>query len=490
VAPSVPELVDFFVRLEDDPGRRGLLSGSPFQIFEAAASEGLLKRSEQDDFARLVGKAVQRHLVEFEQTHAGVPAAGATWSDSDFQMRSGYFVTVAGRQMVDLFRRQRITADLIDEVPIADDKSELRDCFICHASEDKQVALLLAEAVISRGWTVWLDQLDLTLGDSLNGEIEAALTRSRFGVVVLSRAFFTKQWTRRELGALAAREISGERKVILPVWHGVDHEFIVTRSPVLADRLGVSTDLGMEKVATEISKAIGKAGLRDGGEVAKGQERDAGEIEDEGTELLSIPTSMEQRERLVSERADWWEYRLFAGRLMEGLLALEDKWQDHELRLPGGSRTTLGAGSVAEFISREMAWLGRQVATVKRILAPAILERAFGAPGEAGEPEQIEAAARRVVALYESLLDWAARIRNTDCGSEDEEVIELTAQMVDQPLREIREFIQTCADQIARFGILSEGGTDEQPIEIRLALRLTIDEQVQERVHAALNRAS
>jgi hypothetical protein len=44
--------------------------------------------------------------------------------------------------------------------------TEAFDLFICHASEDKRaVARPLAEAISGRGWTVWLDELALTIGD-------------------------------------------------------------------------------------------------------------------------------------------------------------------------------------------------------------------------------------------------------------------------------------------------------------------------------------
>ena len=56
------------------------------------------------------------------------------------------------------------------------------DLFICHASEDKvDVARPLAQALISRGMNVWLDELELTVGDSLNRLIETALADTRFG---------------------------------------------------------------------------------------------------------------------------------------------------------------------------------------------------------------------------------------------------------------------------------------------------------------------
>jgi predicted nucleotide-binding protein len=107
MTPSVAELVDFFLRVEDDPQKRTILNSMPHDIFKAAVEESIFDHLEQDTFARLVGKAVQQNLIGFERTHAAVPAAGPVWSDSDFQMRSGYYVTTEGRQMVDLFRRQK-----------------------------------------------------------------------------------------------------------------------------------------------------------------------------------------------------------------------------------------------------------------------------------------------------------------------------------------------------------------------------------------------
>jgi hypothetical protein len=50
------------------------------------------------------------------------------------------------------------------------------DLFISHASEDKDtVARPLSKALEARGWSVWLDELELTIGDSLSGSIDAAL---------------------------------------------------------------------------------------------------------------------------------------------------------------------------------------------------------------------------------------------------------------------------------------------------------------------------
>jgi hypothetical protein len=131
------------------------------------------------------------------------------------------------------------------------------DLFICHASEDKaEIAKPLAEEMQRRGFSVWLDEFELTLGDSLRQKIDDGLRRARFGAVILSTPFFKKDWPQRELDGLVAREVSG-RKVILPIWHGVGSQDVAARSPLLAGRLAVSTERGIPAIADEVSRAIG-----------------------------------------------------------------------------------------------------------------------------------------------------------------------------------------------------------------------------------------
>lgn len=135
------------------------------------------------------------------------------------------------------------------------------DVFISHASEDKEaVAAPLARALENdHGLRVWIDTKEIRLGDSIRRRIESGLARSTFGVVVLSRSFFAKEWPQKELDALAAREDSGV-KVVLPVWHGVSRREVERRSPIFADRLAVTTEKGIAPVASAIAETVsGKA---------------------------------------------------------------------------------------------------------------------------------------------------------------------------------------------------------------------------------------
>jgi hypothetical protein len=130
------------------------------------------------------------------------------------------------------------------------------DVFMSHASEDKAgFATALASALRARGLSVWFDDYTLTVGDSLRQKIDEGLARSRFGIVILSPAFFSKHWPQQELNGLAAREVRGV-KVILPVWHNLDRDQVAGYSPMLADRMAVSSASGLEKVVTELIRAI------------------------------------------------------------------------------------------------------------------------------------------------------------------------------------------------------------------------------------------
>lgn len=110
-----------------------------------------------------------------------------------------------------------------------------RDFFISHASEDKDFVRQLVFELEARGATVWFDERDITVGDSLSEKIATGLKNSRFGVVVLSKSFFTKQWPRHELKGLVARKMRGEEATILPIWYRATADDVHRFDPSLAD---------------------------------------------------------------------------------------------------------------------------------------------------------------------------------------------------------------------------------------------------------------
>ena len=138
-----------------------------------------------------------------------------------------------------------------------DDYEKEYDVFISHASEDKdEVARPLAEALRNNGLSVWYDEFELRIGDSLRRKIDKGIANSNFGVIVISRDFISKGWTNYELDGLITRAVNGEQ-TMLPVWHNVTKREVINYSPSLADKLARSTtDFTVEEIADEIADLI------------------------------------------------------------------------------------------------------------------------------------------------------------------------------------------------------------------------------------------
>jgi hypothetical protein len=131
------------------------------------------------------------------------------------------------------------------------------DVFICHASEDKEaVARPLAEALREQHIDVWYDEFSMKVGDSLREAIDRGLASARYGVVVVSPSFFTKRWTQRELNGLVAREMSEDRKLVLPVWHDVELSDVVKHSPPLGDIIATRSSFGLDRMCADLIRTI------------------------------------------------------------------------------------------------------------------------------------------------------------------------------------------------------------------------------------------
>jgi hypothetical protein len=131
------------------------------------------------------------------------------------------------------------------------------DAFISHASEDKdELVRALAEQLRLERVEVWYDEFSLRVGDSLRRSIDKGLAQSRYGIVILSPAFFEKQWGEWELDGLVARQNSGDRALILPIWHGVTRDEVMEYSPSLAGRLAIDSEVGLHEIVRKLLEVV------------------------------------------------------------------------------------------------------------------------------------------------------------------------------------------------------------------------------------------
>jgi hypothetical protein len=131
------------------------------------------------------------------------------------------------------------------------------DAFVSHASEDKENFVRpMAEFLKLAGVEIWYDEFSLSIGDSLSRSIDKGLARSKFGIVVLSEAFFKKRWTEYELSGLISKEMDGGRSII-PVWLNISKKDVLKFSPTLADKFALSADKkSIEAVGIKIIEVV------------------------------------------------------------------------------------------------------------------------------------------------------------------------------------------------------------------------------------------
>jgi len=113
--------------------------------------------------------------------------------------------------------------------------------FLSYSSEERaDIARPLAAALEEYGISVWFDEFELAIGDSLRKRISSGVSSAKCAVIVLSKSYFRKAWTERELAAITSMETL--RGVpVLPIWHNVTLSEVAAYDPALADKVALST---------------------------------------------------------------------------------------------------------------------------------------------------------------------------------------------------------------------------------------------------------
>jgi nucleoside phosphorylase/CheY-like chemotaxis protein len=117
---------------------------------------------------------------------------------------------------------------------------EMKDVFICHASEDKPAVVeSLVDAFKKTNISFWYDKAEIRWGDSITRKVNEGLSISRFVIVVLSKAFLLKAFPQKELYSALNIEIYSNETRVLPlivISNNEEKEYILKNFPLLADK--------------------------------------------------------------------------------------------------------------------------------------------------------------------------------------------------------------------------------------------------------------
>lgn len=135
-------------------------------------------------------------------------------------------------------------------------RPDLRDCFLCHAWDDRQgAAKQLHDLLEAEGVRVWFSEKDLSLGVPMMRAIDRGLAASKIGLVLVTPALLA----RLPKEGVADKELStllqGNR--LVPIVHGTTYTALRDVSPMLASRSGLDTlEDTMAVVATKIAELV------------------------------------------------------------------------------------------------------------------------------------------------------------------------------------------------------------------------------------------
>lgn len=130
------------------------------------------------------------------------------------------------------------------------------DVFISHAVEDKiPLANELAARLEQEGLKVWYSSNALRIGSSITQTIHEGLDNSRFGVVILSKTYLSKNWTIHEYFELMARHREG-KKTILPILLDVTAMDLAEKNLTMADLFAVPAERGLDYIVKTLLSEI------------------------------------------------------------------------------------------------------------------------------------------------------------------------------------------------------------------------------------------
>lgn len=330
------------------------------------------------------------------------------------------------------------------------------DVALSYAGEDRSYVHEVAKRLRADGVSVFYDEFFTAelWGRDLYEYLDTVYReRSRFTVVFISRSYVAKPWPSHERQSAQARALNELGPYLLPV------RFDDSALPGLRPTVSYieASRITPEQLAQLI---IGKLA-------------DAPGIVAPLPTVTGVPRNVDEQRQLLSERPPAWEFLFYASILLQRRADIEEKWRDHEIRYAPRTGKYLDDRNAIEYLTSATDEVMAIAGQLDRVLDSDAQEAAFGAPGEAGNPERIEHLATRLIGVYEDFIDWARNLRGTGVPSELRNTFELAARLVDLPVRQVRDMVDYYVSTIEQVPEKLLRGED---VRLEMTLKLDIDD--------------
>lgn len=132
------------------------------------------------------------------------------------------------------------------------------DVFISHANADKLTYVdELNDSLSKLKINIFYDKDALDWGDDWKGQILAGVEQSEFAIIVISKNFFHREWTERELNELLNRQNKSGERIILPILHQITFEQLQEKYPAIASIQALkSADYSCDEIALKFASKL------------------------------------------------------------------------------------------------------------------------------------------------------------------------------------------------------------------------------------------
>lgn len=132
------------------------------------------------------------------------------------------------------------------------------DVFISHANKDKLSYVNDLNKVIKKlGINIFYDTDVLSWGDNFKQVILDGTAESEFAIIVISKNFFGREWTERELDEFLAQQNASGQKTVLPLLYGITFDELKEKYPTLGDIQAITTkDYTKPEIAILLAKEL------------------------------------------------------------------------------------------------------------------------------------------------------------------------------------------------------------------------------------------
>lgn len=132
------------------------------------------------------------------------------------------------------------------------------DVFISHANKDKEEFVSkLNDSLKNLGISIFYDTETLEWGDNWKQKILEGTKKAEFAIIVISKNFFDREWTEKELNEFLNRQNENGQKTILPILHGINIKDLQEKYPDVADIQAInSSEYSPDAIALLFAKQL------------------------------------------------------------------------------------------------------------------------------------------------------------------------------------------------------------------------------------------